>query len=99
MDRVVVEHYLARAAAAASVRELHAIARAVRVAHEGDPDAETVERACWAAALRVVAAPPTPSAASGPPAMRPTAARAPSPRVPSDQRARRVDWKELAAPA
>ena len=57
MDRVVVEHYLAHAAVAASVRELHALARDVRRAHPGDPDADRVEQACWTAALRVVAGP------------------------------------------
>ncbi|HEY0778509.1 MAG TPA: hypothetical protein VGD56_11145 [Gemmatirosa sp.] len=102
MDRVVVEHYLARAAAAASVRELHALARAVRVAHEGDPDAERIEQACWAAALRLVSAVPTAPRAE---------ARSPEQRSPeqwsSERRsaggwrpaADRVDWKERAAPA
>ncbi len=88
MDRVVVEHYLARAAAAASVRELHAIAREVSRAHVGDPDAERVEQACWTAALRAVAASP----AERPPAVPPPAERR---STPHDER--RVDWKERAA--
>ena len=99
MDRVVVEHYLARAESAASVRELHAIVRAVRLAHAGDPDAERVEQACWTAALRVVAAPPERS----PPAVMPPAYLARTAvvgsRVPLVRAAAapRVDWKERAA--
>ncbi len=108
MDRVVAEQYLARAAAAASVRELHALARAVRAAHAADPDAERVERACWAAALRLVSDPPAGRPAPPPPA--PRAAhrggaqggyRGPErravPRPPTD--AAHVDWKERAAMA
>lgn len=95
MDRAVVEHYLAQITAAASVRELHALVRAVSLAHEGDPDAERVEQACWAAALRLVAESPS---GRHPP---------PPPRVPGlhmlvtpvPRRAERRDWKERAAPA
>ena len=97
MDRVVVEHYLARAAAAASVRELHALAREVRRAHAGDPDAERVEQACWTAALRVVAEPP---------AERAPGRQLPEPRAFANRREVRgaraehaIDWKERAARA
>jgi hypothetical protein len=47
MDARTVELYLTRAAAATSVRELHATVRALHRAHPADPDAERVERACW----------------------------------------------------
>ncbi|GJG85860.1 hypothetical protein tb265_10410 [Gemmatimonadetes bacterium T265] len=98
MDRAVVEQYLARAAAAASVRELHALARAVRQAHEGDPDAERVEQACWAAALRVVAeASGARPAFERPPSERPPYDRREAPRAFAGPDRRRVDWKERAA--
>jgi hypothetical protein len=54
MDDRTVELYLARADAAASVAELHATVRALRVAHPDDPDADRVERACWERALRLM---------------------------------------------
>ena len=53
MDRLAVESFLCRAAAAESVRELHAIAQAVRGAHPEDADAELIERVCWAAVPRL----------------------------------------------
>jgi hypothetical protein len=56
VDRQTVEAYLCRAAAAESVRELHAIAQAVRAAHPDDADAELIERVCWAAVPRLFAA-------------------------------------------
>ena len=54
MDVRTIELYLARAAAATSVRELHATVRALHRAHPADPDADRVERACWERALRVL---------------------------------------------
>ena len=51
MHARTVELYLARAAAATSVRELHAAVRALHRAHPADPDADRVERACWDHAL------------------------------------------------
>ena len=62
MDARTVETYLARAAAATSVRELHATVRALHQAHPDDADADRVERACWDLAVglltRTVAPPP-----------------------------------------
>jgi hypothetical protein len=57
MDARTVELYLARAAAATSVRELHATVRALHRAHPADPDAERVERACWDRVLGLMTRP------------------------------------------
>jgi len=51
MDARTVALYLDRAAAATSVRELHATVRTLHRAHPADPDADRVERACWERAL------------------------------------------------
>jgi hypothetical protein len=60
MDARTVELYLARAAAATSVRELHATVRALHRAHPGDADADRVERACWDRALGLLTRPARP---------------------------------------
>jgi hypothetical protein len=66
MDARTIDSYLARAAAATTVRDLHATVRTLRRAHPADADAEDVERACWQRALalfrqqRSAAAPPAP---------------------------------------
>lgn len=54
MDARTIDAYLARAAAATTVRELHATVRAVHRAHPADPDADRVERACWECALALL---------------------------------------------
>jgi hypothetical protein len=91
VDRRAVESYLCRAAAAESVRELHAIAQAARLAHPDDADAELVERVCWAAVPRLFTA-------GRPPLSRYGAARATA-RPAGDGRERRpaFDWKARAA--
>ena len=81
MDARAVRTFLARAAEATSVRDLHATVRALWRAHPDDPDAERVERACWDRALGLLTA-----AGAGAGAPRPAAAPAP-----------RRDWKERAA--
>jgi hypothetical protein len=68
MDARTVALYLDRAAAATSVRELHATVRALHRAHPADPDADRVERACWERALGLLTRP-------APPAARPAGAR------------------------
>lgn len=83
MDTRTIDAYLARAAAAATVGELHAAVRALRRAHPADPDADGVERACWERALGLVRA-TRPGRAAPPDTLR-------------RPRARRVDWKEQAA--
>ena len=95
MDRPTVEAFLCRAAAAESVRELHAIAQAARRAHPDDADTELVERVCWAAVPRLfVASAPlrgrhTPiRTAAVRPAARTTAVA---------ERRPRFDWKARAA--
>ena len=85
MDRAAVEAYLCQAAAAESVRELHAIAQAVRVAHPDDADAELVEPVCWAAVPRLFTPPPRPAART---AVRVRERRGSAPVV---------DWKARAA--
>ena len=57
MDVRIIDGYMARAAAATSVRELHATVRALRGAHPADPDADRVERACWERALGLLTRP------------------------------------------
>lgn len=101
MDRLVVEAFLCRAAAAESVRELHAIAQAARRAHPDDADTELIERVCWAAVPRLfTAARPaaTHSAAVRPAVARHTTSRAPA-HLPAAGRERRprFDWKARAA--
>ena len=64
MDARAVDTFLARAAEATSVRDLHATVRALWRAHPDDPDAERVERACWDRALGLltgIAVPPPPA--------------------------------------
>lgn len=69
MDARAVSTFLARAAEATSVRDLHATVRAVWRAHPGDPDAARVERACWDRALDLLTGLPAdlraPPASSG----------------------------------
>lgn len=98
MDRQDVESFLCRAAAAESVRELHAIAQAARRAHPHDADVELVERVCWAAVPRLFNAGHTPAARhamtrAAAVAVRP-AARA---TAPARERRPRFDWKARAA--
>ncbi len=81
MDARTVELYLARAAEAASVRELHATVRAVRRAHPDDPDADRVERACWERALGLLRH----GTAAAP-------ARAPRPRTDWKEQAARMEF-------
>jgi hypothetical protein len=82
MDARAVATFLARAAEATSVRDLHATVRALRRAHPADPDAERVERACWDRALGLMAAT--------------TATAAPAPRRDWKERAARMEVLELA---
>ncbi len=70
MDARTIERYVARAAAATTVRELHATVQALRRAHPDDADADRVERACWDRALelmRYASAPPRPGRGSARP--------------------------------
>ena len=83
MDARAVSTFLARAAEATSVRDLHATVRALWRAHPDDPDAERVERACWDRALGLL------TAGAG-------AAGGGVPRPAAPPLARR-DWKERAA--
>lgn len=98
MDRQNVELFLCRAAAAESVRELHAIAQAARRTLPDDADTELVERVCWAAVPRLFNAGHAPDArhamtrAAGA-AVRPGA----RPAAPSRERRPRFDWKARAA--
>ena len=97
MDRQTVEAFLCRAAAAESVRELHAVAQAARRAHPDDADAELVERVCWAAVPRLFAAtrPARVRHAASHATTRAAAAR--SAAVATRERYPRFDWKARAA--
>jgi hypothetical protein len=99
VDRQDVESFLCRAAAAESVRELHAIAQAARRAHPEDADTDLVERVCWAAVPRLFNAGTTTTtrhamtrAAAA--SVRPTSRPAP---VASREHRPRFDWKARAA--
>lgn len=83
MDARTIDAYLARAAASATVSELHATVRTLRHAHPADPDADRVERACWERALGLLRATRPRRGAPG--------------AVPASPAARRIDWKEQAA--
>lgn len=98
MDRQTVEAFLCRAAAAESVRELHAIAQAARRAHPDDADTELVERVCWAAVPRLFTAgrAPAPARARHAPS-RVAAVRAASLAAAAPERRQRFDWKARAA--
>lgn len=54
MDARTIDQYLARAAAATTVRDLHATVRTVHRAHPADPDADRIERACWERAIALL---------------------------------------------
>ena len=86
MDARAVSTFLARAAEATSVRDLHATVRALWRAHPDDPDAERVERACWDRALGLLTA----AAAAGPP----RASAGPPPRRDWKERAARMERLE-----
>jgi hypothetical protein len=94
MDVRTVELYLAQAAAATSVRELHAAVRTLRHAHPADPDADRIERACWDAALGLLTRSTTARPAARPAARSP-AVRSPASLRPAERPA--ADWKERAA--
>jgi len=89
VDRRAVEAFLCRAAAAESVRELHAIAQSARTAEMDDADAELIERVCWAAVPRLFAA--TGSRGGN------GALRTPPRRRERRAAAEQLDWKARAA--
>ena len=94
MDHAAYSEYVRRAETAESVRDLHLIVQEVWRLHASDPQAEAVDRACWARAERLIAAqagrprpaPPQPSPPSAPVRTLP------------DEGAF-TDWKERAAGA
>jgi hypothetical protein len=89
MDARAVSTFLARAAEATSVRDLHATVRALWRAHPADPDAERVERACWDRALGLFTGPGAGSLAPAP---------APPARRDWKERAARMESAELLDP-
>lgn len=93
MDHAAYSEYVRRSQTAESVRDLHLIVQEVWRLHASDPQAEAIDRACWARAEQILAA-HRPRSAAAPPPPTPTAPV----RTPSDGGVF-TDWKERAAGA